>query len=359
MFGINFDISNTTTRHHAHSFPIYHSRASDTCRWPKKIAQCQIFIAQTALVLHLLSEIHISCSCTRYELKNEVICHVLTYVSNVFNLKVIVFLGKQLKFLLAVLYLPLVSSPRVRSPKHPVASPCQSWRNRCNYCRTLRSDGRVLAGDCSWRLPPPRFPNFPPLRSRSTSSSFLCAGTETRRRRISNPGGSSRYRSWLFRQRSNCSRRRRLTIGNRRWRRPRSRLRTSLDVRSNCHRKCNNACCFTFGDCGDSRWEFTRWMFYQEELMLLDNSNRYLLVRYLIGVPTTRKAAHGVNTLSSESGTSCWFPSSLHMRCTRTSLPLMRFRSSGSPSHWNIRDWITKRYQNGLPHSQHSTLNVG
>ena len=63
LLGINFDILNTT-QHHAHTFPIYHPCAPDTCCWHNKIVQCQIFIAQTALVHHLLSEIRISYLCT-------------------------------------------------------------------------------------------------------------------------------------------------------------------------------------------------------------------------------------------------------------------------------------------------------
>ena len=56
LFSINFDILNTTTQHYARTFPIYHSCASDTRWWHNKMAQCQIFIAQTALMHHLLLE---------------------------------------------------------------------------------------------------------------------------------------------------------------------------------------------------------------------------------------------------------------------------------------------------------------
>ena len=59
LFGINFDTLNTTTRLYAHTFPIYHSCVSDTW-WHNKMLQCQIFIAQTALVQHPGSEIPIS-----------------------------------------------------------------------------------------------------------------------------------------------------------------------------------------------------------------------------------------------------------------------------------------------------------
>ena len=60
LFCINFDIWNITKQHCAHTFLIYHSCASDTCWWHNKMVQYQIFIAQTALVHHLLSEISIS-----------------------------------------------------------------------------------------------------------------------------------------------------------------------------------------------------------------------------------------------------------------------------------------------------------
>ena len=58
LFSINFDVLNTT-QHYTHIFPIYHSYTSDTCWWHNKMSQCQIFIALTALVHHLLSEIRI------------------------------------------------------------------------------------------------------------------------------------------------------------------------------------------------------------------------------------------------------------------------------------------------------------
>ena len=60
LFGINFDVLNTTTQHYAHTFLIYHLTASDTYRRHNKVAQCQIFMAQTALLPHRLSEIRIS-----------------------------------------------------------------------------------------------------------------------------------------------------------------------------------------------------------------------------------------------------------------------------------------------------------
>ena len=66
LFGINFDILKTTIQHYLHTFPIYHSCVSDTCWWHNKMAQCQIFIVQTALVHHLLPEIRISYLYTWY-----------------------------------------------------------------------------------------------------------------------------------------------------------------------------------------------------------------------------------------------------------------------------------------------------
>ena len=63
---INSDILNATTQHYPHTFPIHHSCTSDTCWWQNKMAQCQIFTAQTALVRHLLSEICISYMYTWY-----------------------------------------------------------------------------------------------------------------------------------------------------------------------------------------------------------------------------------------------------------------------------------------------------
>ena len=60
LFGINFDILNTTIQHYAYTFPIYHLCLFDTCLSHNKMAQCQIFAAQTALLHHLLSEIRIS-----------------------------------------------------------------------------------------------------------------------------------------------------------------------------------------------------------------------------------------------------------------------------------------------------------
>ena len=57
LFGINFDALNTTTQHCAHTFPIYHPRASDTCSWHNKMARCEIFIVQIAPERHLLSKI--------------------------------------------------------------------------------------------------------------------------------------------------------------------------------------------------------------------------------------------------------------------------------------------------------------
>ena len=69
---------NNTT--YAHTFPIYSSCASDTCWRHNKMTQCQILLAQTALLHHLLSEIRISYLYTWYivSFNNILYGHIFT-----------------------------------------------------------------------------------------------------------------------------------------------------------------------------------------------------------------------------------------------------------------------------------------
>ena len=69
MLFVRYKFRHIEPNNTTHTFPIHHSIASDTC-WHNKMAHCQISIAQTAVVHHLLFEIRISNLYTWYKYIN-------------------------------------------------------------------------------------------------------------------------------------------------------------------------------------------------------------------------------------------------------------------------------------------------
>ena len=120
-----------------YTFPIYHSSASNTCRGHNKMSQFQIFIAQTALVNHLLSEIHISYLYTWYVV-TSLTCDFYT---DILNLAIILFVSNKhncyqnVMFLCHIQLNILASSFRQRKLFCPGKCPFPSSANspRCGH----------------------------------------------------------------------------------------------------------------------------------------------------------------------------------------------------------------------------------